>query len=83
MSLLLCGKILTVGRNDALTDTEIPPEAFWAFPRFGRRNVESVCRVQNLEGRYHLCYLCLSESLAGKQDHNQQVCVGTVGLSVC
>ena len=43
----------------------------------------SVCRVQSLEGRYHLCYLCLGESLAGKQDHNQQVCVGTVGLSVC
>ena len=37
MSLLLCGKILTVGRNDVLTNTEIPPEAFWAFPRFGRR----------------------------------------------
>ena len=72
MSLSLCGKILTVDRSDVLTNTEIPPEAFWAFRVFA---VGSVCRVQSPEGRYHLCYLCLGEFLAGKQDHNQKACV--------
>ena len=67
MSLSLCGKILTVDRSDVLTNTE----PFGPFRVFA---VGSVCRVQSPEGRYHLCYLCLGEFLAGKQDHNQKAC---------